>query len=55
MRKRRFSTSLGSPHGPKETEHVVLVRAAPDSRRSPTAIGGGALREEGPYSTDDTS
>ena len=40
-RKRYFSTSPGSPHGPKETELVVLVRPAPGSRRSPTAIGDG--------------
>jgi len=45
-RKRCFSTNLSSPHGPKETELVVLVRPAPDSRKSPTAIGSGALQEE---------
>ena len=50
-RKRCFSTNLGSPHGPKETELVVLVRPAPDSRRSPTAIGDGVPREEESYST----
>jgi len=40
-RKRCFSTDLSSPHRPKETELVVLVRPAPDSFKSPTAIGGG--------------
>ena len=51
MRKRFFSTNLSSPHGPKETELVVLVRPAPDSRKSPTAIGSGVPQEEESNST----
>ena len=50
-RKRCFSTNLSSPHGPKETELAVLVRPAPGSRKSPTAIGDGVPREEESYST----
>jgi len=30
-----ISTNLSSPHGTKETELAVLVRPAPDSRKSP--------------------
>ena len=44
-------TSPDSPHGPKEAELVVLVRPAPGSRRSPTAIADGVPREEELYST----
>ena len=42
-----FSTNLGSPNGPKETELAVLVRPAADCRRAPTAIGDGASPEQG--------
>ena len=45
-RKRYFSTNLSSSHGPKETELVVHVRPAPDSCKSPTAIGDGVPQEE---------
>jgi len=48
-RKRCFSTNLGSPHGPKEAELVVLVRTAPESRRLPTAIGDGAPQQDEKY------
>ena len=50
-RKRIFSTSLSSPRRMKETELVVLVRPAPDSRKSPTAIGDGVPQEEESNST----
>ena len=46
-RKRCFSTSPGSPHGPKETEIAVLVRPATASRRSRTAISDGVPRDDG--------
>jgi len=47
-RNRCFSTNLGSPHGPKKAELVVLVQIAPESRRLPTAIGGGVPGNEEP-------